>query len=134
MREKFPDSEKLKILVAALERYQANYNTSAYSTMGFWLIGLGWLFTSSSAREFIACHEYLRLAAIAFIWINLILFSYGSYRVYRISNRLYQKLNNWEYAKGTFEHAKMPLASIVLYSLIMSLVVFLITAVLCTLA
>lgn len=130
MSEKFSDSEKLKILVAALERYQANYNTSAYSTMGFWLLGLGWLMTSEPARELMV-DDILTISAICFVWLNWVLFSYASYRVYKISNKLFQRLENWEYANGTFEHAKMPLVVMVIYSSIIALVVALITVVLC---
>ncbi|MDC5819608.1 hypothetical protein OPW19_07160 [Vibrio europaeus] len=130
MIERFSDEERLKILIAALERYQANYNTSAYSTMGFWLVGLGWLLTSSSARSFIETQPYLKVASIVFIWLNWVLFSYASYRVYKVSNKLYDRLVNWKYAEGAFEHAKMPLASIALYSVFIGLVVVLITVVL----
>ncbi|KKD58072.1 hypothetical protein RN22_23020 [Grimontia sp. AD028] len=132
MTERLNDTERLKILIAALERYQANYNTSSYSTMGFWLLGLGWLLTSDSARTFIGNEgNMLREAAIVFIWLNWLLFTYASYRVYKVSDNLYKQLENWEFAKGSFEHAKMPLAAISLYSVFIALVVVLITVVLC---
>ncbi|MHC6529481.1 hypothetical protein [Vibrio proteolyticus] len=131
MSDRFSDDERLKILIAALERYQANYNTSAYSTMGFWLLGLGWLLTSESARLSIETQPYLKEASVVFIWLNWVLFTYASFRVYRVSNNLYDKLSSWKYAEGVFEHAKMPLVSIVLYSAIIGLVVVLITVVLC---
>lgn len=130
MGEAFPNSEKLKILIAALERYQANYNTSAYSTMGFWLLGLGWLLTSTNTRDIIGDQKYLPEAAIAFIWINWVLFSYASYRLFVVANTLYQRLENWPYAKGSFEHAKMPYASLIVYCSIIGLIVILITLVL----
>ncbi|MGY3571985.1 hypothetical protein [Vibrio paucivorans] len=130
MEAKFDDSDRLKILIAALERYQANYNTSAYSTMGFWLVGVGWLLTSESAREFIFLHENIKFASIAFIWINWILFTYASYRVYKVSDQLYTRLENWTFARGTFEHAKMPIAAIAIYSTIICSVVVLITVIL----
>lgn len=130
MGEPFPNSEKLKILIAALERYQANYNTSAYSTMGFWLLGLGWLLTSTDTRNIINDQDHLIEAAIAFIWANWVLFSYASYRVFKTADNLYQRLENWSYAKGTFEHAKMHYVTLIIYCSIIGLIVSLITLVL----
>lgn len=56
-----------KLLLEALRFYRENFISSAYSTMGFTVVAIGWLVTSKSAQDFIRPRRWLGLASIIMI-------------------------------------------------------------------
>jgi hypothetical protein len=57
------EEEVISALMEALKFFREQYLSSAYSTMGFTVIGAGWLITSRSARVFIHSHRWLGILA-----------------------------------------------------------------------
>jgi len=126
----FPDVEKAKVLIAAAERLQTNYNTSAYSTMGFWVLGLGWLITSENARSFLNQNPELIIGSIIFAFANLILYTFASLKVHKSSKAITEKLKDWPYIHGSYEHALMAKNSIYRYCTFMFFIITLVSYVL----
>jgi len=74
------------LLLDALKFYRENFISSAYSTMGFTVVAVGWLITSKSAQDFIRSHRWLGLTSIVMIVITYIAYWRMSLGVQRASH------------------------------------------------
>ena len=113
------------MLIAAAENYQSRYIISRYTPIGFWLLGLGWLITSESARNFISQQLLLIAAGIVFVWLNLVLSIYFNFQVLNISEQLMSKLDNWPYVKGAYEHYRISKSTVVSHCAFIAFIVIL---------
>ena len=71
--------ETIKILIEAAKNLKAAYSHDVWSTLGAYVIAIGWLLTSQDAREYLSQKAYaipavmaLACATFGLHWLNLI--------------------------------------------------------------
>jgi hypothetical protein len=106
------DVTAINALIEALKYYRENFISSAYSTMGFTAVAIGWLITSRSARLFLHSHRWLSLAAVIMIIISYAGYWELSLRVQSLSQGIANKLSAYPAAQGLYEHYTLSLAGV----------------------
>lgn len=115
------DATAINASIEALKYYRQNFISSAYSTMGFNAVAIGWLITSSSARLFLHSHRWLSLAAMIMIIISYSGYWVLSLRVQSLSQGIASKLSAYPAAQGLHEHYALGLPGVYGFILIQGL-------------
>lgn len=115
------DATTINALIEALKYYRENFISSAYSTMGFTAVAIGWLITSRSARLFLHSHRWLSLASIIMIIISFAGYWGLSLGVQSLSQEITDKLSAYSSARGLYEHYTLSLVGVYGFILIQGL-------------
>ena len=118
------DEEKL--LIEALRDYKTDFVSTGYSTMGFLLLVVGWLLTSSSAREYIRSHASISIIGIVLIISSFIGYLIGATMVLDTSERIADALSQADTTEIVYRHYQLTWQSVVLFGSIQALPTFLI--------
>lgn len=84
----------LEMLIEALSKFQENFVSTSYSTMGFLLVISGWLITSSDAQGFLNKHKPLILLGIVFLILAMIGYAVGAFHIQRTSQDIFDYLKD----------------------------------------
>jgi len=121
------ETQKILELLKALNQYNEQFVSCSYSTMGFYLLVLGWLITSKSARSFICQHKKLTVVASVFLLLMLVGYIFMSFRCLNESRSLYEQLTGFDGTDGPlFEHDRLTMIGVSIFCLFHALVCFLV--------
>jgi hypothetical protein len=90
-------------LESALHALESNHDVhfrNVWTTLGFLLLGIGWLVTSESVRSYVASHRRFRLAAMSFLAFAAICHAFMIHHQYAISKTLTYLVVSNVYAKA----------------------------------
>lgn len=121
-------------LESALHALESNHDVhfrNVWTTLGFLLLGIGWLVTSEGVRSYVASHGRFRLAATSFLAFAAICHAYMIHYQYAISRTVTDLVVSNVYAKAialspAIYHSSMLSLEIVLLSLALDEALFLI--------
>ena len=107
--------DTIQYLIESLRYFQTEFNSSAYSTMGFTVVAGGWLMTSKSARAFVHAHYGLACVAIGLVALAFLGYAWMCLRIQELSQGIYDRLVAIPAAQGLFEHHRLTLPGAIAY-------------------
>jgi len=91
------DKEKFDLLYASLQKYHLGFIDSSFKVVGFLLLVMGWLLTSTAARTSLQENVYLSALAIAGLLVSGFVFTMSSMHVRKLSKQMFEELNMLKY-------------------------------------
>lgn len=98
------EEEVISALMEAIKFFREQHLSSAYSTMGFTVVGAGWLITSRSARVFIHSHRWLGITGIVILFASYIGYWRMSLGVQAASQGIADQLAILQVDKSVYGH------------------------------
>ncbi|WP_367392481.1 hypothetical protein [Lewinella sp. LCG006] len=96
--------DKVTHLISTLSTFQERFVTGAYSTMGIYLLILGWILTSNDARAFLNKNAYLLKYVILLLAASYIFYVIGLFYIQSISAEIVNWLHENKIEEILYKH------------------------------